>query len=73
MADKLETDLHFAIVPRWVSRHPALTAQAVRVYTIIADHAGKDGTAYSFNIKIAAGQDTEAIWVGYTVQSIKEE
>jgi len=53
MADKLETDLHFAIVPRWVSRHPALTAQAVRVYTIIADHAGKDGTAFPARSTIA--------------------
>ena len=46
MADKLETDLHFAIVPRWVLRHPDLTAQAVRVYAVLADHAGKDRTAF---------------------------
>lgn len=34
---------------------------------------GKDGTAYTFNVKIAAGQDTDNIWVGYTIQTAKAE
>jgi len=40
---------------------------------ISAIFTGKDGTPYSFNIKIAAGQDTEKIWVGYTIQTVKVE
>jgi len=40
---------------------------------ISALYADKDGTAYTFNIKIAAGQDVENIWVGYTLQTAKEE
>ena len=40
---------------------------------ISALHAGKDGTAYTLNIKIASGQDTEKIWVGYTFKTVNEE
>lgn len=42
----LDTDLHFAIVPRWVLRHPDLTAQAVRLYGVLADHANQSGKSF---------------------------
>ncbi len=42
----LTTDLHFAIVPRWICRHPDLTAQAVRLYAVLADHANTDGKSF---------------------------
>ena len=53
MSDKLKSDLHFAIVPRWVIRHSELTAQAVRVYAVLADHAAKDGTSFPARSTIA--------------------
>ena len=54
MADKIQSDLHFAIVPRWIVRHPDLTAQAVRLYAALADHADKEGRSFPARSTLAA-------------------
>ena len=69
MADKLQSDLHFAIVPRWIVRHPDLTAQAVRVYAVLADHADKQGRAFPSRRTI--GNEAGGIEVATVARALK--
>lgn len=42
----IRRDAHFAVIPEWVIFHPDLSAQAVRLYAVLARYADGDGYSH---------------------------